>query len=498
MKLRQPIKIIGLGALLSVSSFQSQAYQLLKDCNNTNEKWATSGFTFNANPTGFDGAFAKWRTSFATALTRFNDTPARLNVRVRLDNETNVAIGNGESEIWWGPGTSAVAYNTTSPCGRIIEGDIVFHNNIPNGGYGDNMSQKTDFRGYGLEKRTFETTALHEVGHTVGLAHENRYYNIMGTDYTHLHTTGENSLRSYMGEDAVNGLISLYGSDTRQDLSVSAWRLVGASGQYSSHGRNRLLASNGAELSATKVESSCTRDYCEERHNVALGQQIQYEMTLENNGSHSQTVQLGYYISTNASITNQDTLIGTDTVTVSRNTPDTVIKNVTIPANLQPNTNYYLGVIIDNGGAVNEWTEANNSSYTHIRTGNGTGPQPDPDPTPGTLENTCLTQGPTSSQDLTSGKAICVPNASSDNSIQYYYVYVPSGTSSLKIESDHGTGDGDVYYKGSTWATSTAYDQRSANPANQESVTVTNPERGYRFISVIGQRSGMALKVTLE
>ena len=152
------------------------------------------------------------------------------------------------------------------------------------------MDQKTDFRGYGLEKRTFESTALHEVGHTVGLAHENRYYNIMGTDYTHLHTTGDNSLRSYMGEDAVNGLISLYGSDTRQDLSVSAWRHVGSSGQYSSHGRTRLLSSSGSVLSSTKVESSCTRDYCEMRHNVALGQQIQYEMTLENSGSHSQTV----------------------------------------------------------------------------------------------------------------------------------------------------------------------------------------------------------------
>lgn len=493
MKLKQPIRILGITALLGLSSTQAMAYQLLQDCNGTTERWSGSGFTFNANPTGFGGTYAKWRTSFATALTRFNDTPTRFNVSVRLDNDTSVGIGNGESEIWWASGTSAVAYNTTNPCGRIIEGDIVFHNNIPNGGYGDNMGQKTDFRGYGLEKRTFESTALHEVGHTVGLAHENRYYNIMGTDYTHLHTTGENSLRSYMGEDAVNGLISLYGSNTRQDLSVAAWRRVGSSGQYSSHGRTRLLSSSGSVLNSSKVESSCTRDYCEMRHNVALGQQIQYEMTLENNGSHSQTVQLGYYISTNASITNQDTLIGTDMVTVTRNTPDTVIKNVTIPANLQPDTNYYLGVIIDNGGAVNEWTEANNSSYTHIRTGTGT-----TDPGTGNLENACSTEGPTTSSSLTSGDAICVPDGSSANSIQYYYVYVPSGTNSIKIESDHGTGDGDVYYKASTWATSSNYDQSSTNGANQEQVTVTNPATGYRFISVVGQRAGMTLKVTLE
>ena len=187
------------------------------------------------------------------------------------------------------------------------------------------MSDKTQFRGYGDERRSFETTAIHEIGHALGLGHENRYYNIMGNDYTHLHTTGDNSLKSYVGEDATSGLITLYGSSNRQDLSVAQWRRVGSSGEYSSHARTRLFDSNGTVLASTKVQPSCIRDYCEMRHEVELGQQIQFEMTLENNGKNSQTVQLGYYISTNGTITNADTLIGTDNVTVTRNTPDTVI-----------------------------------------------------------------------------------------------------------------------------------------------------------------------------
>ncbi|MBQ4848287.1 PKD domain-containing protein [Pseudoalteromonas sp. MMG005] len=564
-----------------VSSSASAHKFLIDPACNVNKKWRNqSSMTFNANPTGFAGAFAKWKTSFQQAMNRVNDTPANFTIYVRTDDDNSVGTNNGESEIWWSTGTSAVAYTITNSCGNTVETDIVFHNNIPNGGYNDKMDEKTSYRGYGLERRLFETTAIHEIGHTLGLAHENRYYNIMGTDYTHVHTSGENSLRSYVGEDAANGLITLYGSSTRQDVSVSAWRRTGSSGEYSSHGRNRLLDSNGTELSSTKVESSCTRDYCEMRHNVDLGQQVQMELTLENSGSHAQNVQLGYYISTNATITNTDTLITTDTVSVSRRVPDEVKKSIVIPNNLQPNTNYYLGVIIDNANQVSEWDEQNNTSYIHIRTGSGSsnsapiaeanGPYSavtnavinfssansyDSDgniasyswdfgdgsapsssanpsyryttagtytatltvtdnqgaiasdaatvtitgsPTGGRIDNACATAGPTTGSSLTSGNTICLPNGSRDADIQYYFIYVPAGISTLTIETDHGTGDGDVYYKASTWATISNYDQRGFSDNNTELVSVNNPAQGYRFISVVGQRTGMAMKVTLE
>lgn len=577
MRLNKLAVRLCVATLLTLSSSQVMASKFWTDCNNnTPRKWPGSGFTFNANPAGFGGNYTFWRTSFATALGRFNDTPVNLTINVRLDDDTSVAVGNGESEIWWdNSGNSAVGYNITSPCGTTIEGDIVFHNTVS---YDDSMEDKSNFWNYGGNNRTFETTALHEVGHTVGLAHENRYYNIMGSDYTHVHTTGENALRSYLGEDAVNGLISLYGGSNREDLSVAAWRHIGSSGEYSTHGRTRLFNSNGTELNSSNASTSCTGSYCELRYNVDLGQTIQYEMTLENNGRNSQSVALGYYISTNATITNTDTLIRTDNVTVTRNTPDTVIKTITIPSNLTPNTDYYLGVLIDSNDTVSEWTEQNNTSYMHIRTGSASQNQAptaeangpyngsinsaigfsssgsnDSDgsiasynwnfgdgnssnsATPshsystagsytavltvtdnlgassidsatvtitgnsgGTLENACATEGPTSAQNLTSGDAICVPNTSSTNYPQYYYIYVNAGTSSITIESDHGTGNADVYYKASNWATASSYDQLSSNAGNTESITVANPGTGWQYISIIGARTGMTLKVTLN
>ncbi|OED40473.1 hypothetical protein ACH42_16420 [Endozoicomonas sp. (ex Bugula neritina AB1)] len=490
-------KLLSISLFSALISAQAFGYQYLPSCNNTVEKWSEKSFTYNADANGFGGIYSKWFDSFSTALERFNSTPVDFKVYARMDDDGSVGIGNGESEVYWVYGvSSAVAYNTTDTCGRIVETDVVFHNSIPNGGYSDDMDRKTDFRGYGLEYRTFETTALHEIGHSVGLGHENRYYNIMGSDYTHLHTTGENSLRSYMGEDAVNGLINAYGSTSGEDLSVAAWRYEAASGEYSTHTRNRLFDQNGVALSSEKVESSCTREYCEMRHNVKPGQTVQYEMTLENNGLNSHSVELGYYISTNAAITNQDTLIGTERVTVTRDTPDTVKKTVTIPADLQANTNYYIGVIIDNAGQVSEWTEANNTSYIHILTTDGNS---NPDPDPVNLADACATESPQTSSGLTSKDVVCVPDASLSTSIQYYWIYVPADTTKLTVTTGHGSGNGDIYYNASDWATTGAYDQRSINNDNVESLVIDNPPtNGYRFISVVGERANMSLQVELE
>ncbi|MFF0813289.1 collagenase [Streptomyces albogriseolus] len=66
----------------------------------------------------------------------------------------------------------------------------------------------------------------------------------------------------------------------------------------------------------------------------------------------------------------------------------------------------------------------------------------------------------------------------------YLYIYIPSGVQQLKITSSGGTGNADLYYSSSTWATTSSYTSRSTGAGNSETLTVTNPPAGWNYISL--------------
>ncbi|MBB5630652.1 collagenase [Sphaerisporangium krabiense] len=80
---------------------------------------------------------------------------------------------------------------------------------------------------------------------------------------------------------------------------------------------------------------------------------------------------------------------------------------------------------------------------------------------------------------------------------KYFYLYVPAGVSRLTITSSGGTGNADLYYSSSSWATTSAYSQRSANAGNGESLVVGNPVSGYHYISLYATQGfgGAAVQV---
>ncbi|MDD9380962.1 collagenase [Streptomyces sp. ZAF1911] len=67
---------------------------------------------------------------------------------------------------------------------------------------------------------------------------------------------------------------------------------------------------------------------------------------------------------------------------------------------------------------------------------------------------------------------------------RYFYVNVPAGTASLKITVSGGTGNADLYYSPTTWATTSNYTARSAQTGNTETLTITNPPAGYLYVSL--------------
>ncbi|MFE0100485.1 M9 family metallopeptidase [Streptomyces sp. NPDC059009] len=67
----------------------------------------------------------------------------------------------------------------------------------------------------------------------------------------------------------------------------------------------------------------------------------------------------------------------------------------------------------------------------------------------------------------------------------HFYIWIPSGTTSLTIKASGGTGNADLYFNPDTWATPSAHTARSTGPDNTESLTVTGLRPGaYHYISL--------------
>ncbi|TQV89426.1 hypothetical protein [Aliikangiella coralliicola] len=337
-----------------------------RTCNGNKIKWGSNTKTMRASNVSF-AAGGSYLSALQTVISRVNDNPSKFNFNL-VTGDTSVGFDNGQNETWFTNdaaalnGAPAVAF-TWSHCYwffgwhyGIDEVDVLFNNNVSY----TSSSNKSSSITYGGSFRPFRTTATHEFGHAMGLLHENRYYNIMGQDWDFIHANG-NSTRAYLGEDAANGSVILYGTTTgnMQDVSLAHHKYLGTSGEYSTHQSTRLL--NGAGGNLASFTNSGERVY-----RVNKGQSVRLELTAENNGKSTQNPQVGYYISTNNIISTGDQNIGTGSLTLTRNIPYTFQRSLTIPSSLNSGQYYWIGAVIDNNNAIAESSGVNNATYLRI------------------------------------------------------------------------------------------------------------------------------------
>jgi hypothetical protein len=328
------------------------------DAYNTHGRWSGDSATMRASAVGFPAGNA-YRTALGTVASRFNKNPSEFRFTQRYD-DASVSFENGQSEVWFSDDSDynpAYTFWWYDIWGHVVEADVVFYNGED---YTTSMS-KTSLWSYGGTHRPFQTTALHEYGHAAGLDHEADEYNLMGEDWTHISCNGATA-RSYVGEDASDGLVSLY---THRDgvaienVGVTLFRRTGHSGEYSSHGPCKMTNSQGTELAYTTYSG-------QRRYAVDKGQRVRVWFTYENSGETAQTVNVGYYISPNATISTADTLIDTRRFGMRRNNVDTRYFTLTILGDLISGTTYYLGAIVDYDNALAEIDEYN-AAYHIIR-----------------------------------------------------------------------------------------------------------------------------------
>ncbi|MGW2376178.1 collagenase [Kitasatospora sp. NPDC001683] len=83
--------------------------------------------------------------------------------------------------------------------------------------------------------------------------------------------------------------------------------------------------------------------------------------------------------------------------------------------------------------------------------------------------------------------------------LDYYYIYLPAGTTTLKIDSSGGTGTAYLLYNPDSWATPNDYtDGSTTYGTTDQSLTVTNTTGGYRYISLYAQTDFSGVTITTQ
>lgn len=339
-------------------------------CLDKDLKWESNNVHVRAGAISFSDT--SWRNALSTSIARWNQNPSKFRYSLTFD-EPGVKRGNGENEIWFSndpdalQGAPAIAW-TWYECidywifGKTVkmtEVDVIFD---VNEAYTPFVSNKNSLWEYGGGFRPFITTAIHELGHGLGLAHVNYTYNVMGQDWTHIHVNGS-AARPYVGEDTSKGARHLYGNATPliQDLAVTHWKYGSASGEYSSHVKTRVYNSAGGNLATETIGG-------EKFYKVNPGQVVQVEYSYENSGASTQSgVPVGFYISTNDLITTLDTKLKSISLNLAPDFVYTRKDTVTIPAGLASGSLRWLGVIVDDSNSLVEVTETNNATYLPIK-----------------------------------------------------------------------------------------------------------------------------------
>ncbi len=312
------------------------------------------------------------RAAFMDAFSNLNNNPSKIRMILNPDTEW-VSVSNGVNEAWFTDnslvlmGAPAICIAHFNPFAfgvwNMTEADVVFDTNR---NYAFTTAKSLHWF-YGGAFRSLRSTAAHEIGHALGLQHEDTMYNIMGEDFTHVYANG-NVHVSGRGEDASNGLVTMYSVEPTKpaDIGVSRWKFLRSDGEYSMHQRTELWLT-GSTNPGRIYPAPGDLDAGDTVYQVSPGQRVWAGFTFENNGPADLTTNVSYVISTNSTITTRDRLIGISIGQgFNRDTPDEGRRmRLTIPRDLTPGR-YYVGVIVDSADSLSESDERNNATYIPI------------------------------------------------------------------------------------------------------------------------------------
>ncbi|MDJ0736396.1 MAG: CARDB domain-containing protein [Nostocaceae cyanobacterium] len=320
-------------ASLSFSS-EAQAYSY-RTCSGNRIKWNNGWTNMYISTTSFP-AGSTWDSRLQNAMWHWNNVKgSSFNFYVGRDTDGSHNDNNGRNEVYLDgslSGTTLAVTRKRYHCYWLFgwrygidETDIGFNNNVSWNTGGLNYSNLGS-------PFNFESVALHELGHALGLNHEDRWMATMNSFYPHSGSLGHWKEWDPLGDDRLGARFLYPDSTTETDIAASLFRRTGS-------GTSGLNSSPSS---------------------AARGSSITYQFTFTNLGTSSQTFNIRFYLSTNDYISTFDTVLGTNTgASAGSGGTGTFTRTLYIPTSIAPGT-YYLGHIVDYNNGISENNESNN------------------------------------------------------------------------------------------------------------------------------------------
>lgn len=326
------------GAVLAaVATFTATGVQASawSECSGNKIKWNSAWTNMYLSTTSFPVGSAK-DADLQNAMWHWNNVAgSRFTFYVGRDSDGTHNDDNGRNEVYLSSSDAGSALAVTlfrSHCywlfgwnHGIDETDIAFNSGVAwNTGAFNYANLGSPYH--------FEQTALHELGHALGLLHEDRMLALMNPAYPAGGPLGYYKESDPLGNDR-GGVRILYGdSTTEADVAGSPMKHLSGGG--------------------TALVSSPT--------SAARGSTVTLEFTYSNLGTATANFGIGFYLSTNNIITTGDRLLGSNSAWGDAGFTGTFSRTLIIPADVTPGT-YYLGFLIDQNNAMGEGNESNNS-----------------------------------------------------------------------------------------------------------------------------------------
>lgn len=309
-----------------------------RTCNDEKITWDNGWTNMYISTTSFP-AGSIWDTRLQNAMATWNDVKnSDWRFYVGRDTDGSHDDDNGVNEIYFdndeGPNGALAVTHSRWTCYWLFgnhkwydEADIEFNDNLSwnTGSYNYNNATGSPF--------CFEGIALHELGHVLGLNHEDRWMATMNSYYPNSGVFGNYKEWDPYADDR-QGVRYLY-SDATSEIDIAC--------------------------SVLKRTGSGTSDLTSSPSSVSKGSSVTIEYTFSNLGTSRVDFNIGYYLSNDAIITTGDTRLTSNSgAYANAGSTGTYTRTLTIPSSTATGT-YYLGVIVDYNNSVSEANESNNA-----------------------------------------------------------------------------------------------------------------------------------------